>query len=265
MGRIPRGVVNQRLAETKFSLSRHAPAPALRQFVDYYWILRWDLRGQPPHEQRVLPNLAVTVSLFRKAAGVFGPAHVPFRYVVEDQDQGLGVRFRPGCFRPFLRRPVSTIVDRHIGLDEIFGTSGAGLVDSVHAARDEEMVAIADELLCANVPVAGAATRRAADAMEIIAADPAIIRVDQLSARTGATPRSLQRLFAEHVGTGPKWAIRVYRINEAAQRIASAAELDYARLAAELGYTDQSHFTRDFTAIAGISPAGYHRLGAEER
>jgi AraC-like DNA-binding protein len=97
------------------------------------------------------------------------------------------------------------------------------------------MVVIADELLCAKVPVAGQSTQRAAVAMEIIATDPAIVRVDQLSARTGATPRTLQRLFAEHVGTGPQ---------------------------VEPGYTDQAHFTRDFTTIAGISPARYHLLGA---
>lgn len=100
--RIPAGIVNARLASTKFSLTRHPPSPSLRPFVDHLWLLRWDLTGQPPYEQVVLPNLAVNVTFFRGAAGVFGPSKRPFRYILEGAEQGIGVRFRPGGFRTFL-------------------------------------------------------------------------------------------------------------------------------------------------------------------
>ena len=33
--------------------------------------------------------------------------------------------------------------------------------------------------------------------------------------------------------------------------------IDWAGLAAELGYADQAHFTRDFTAMVGESPTVY--------
>lgn len=33
--------------------------------------------------------------------------------------------------------------------------------------------------------------------------------------------------------------------------------IDWAGLAAELGYADQTHFTRDFTAIVGETPTAY--------
>ena len=76
--RIPRGIVAEATARTMFTLTRHPPAAELAAFVDYHWILRWDLRGKPSHEQRVLPNLAVHATFFPGASGVYGPARDVF-------------------------------------------------------------------------------------------------------------------------------------------------------------------------------------------
>ncbi|UMP05495.1 AraC family transcriptional regulator [Amycolatopsis sp. EV170708-02-1] len=256
--RIPAGIVNARAA--KFSLVRHPPAPELRPYVDHHWVLRWDLRGRPGEEQAVLPNLAVNVTFFRHAAGAFGPGKRPFRYLVEGTDHGIGVRFRPGAFRAFLGGPVSMISGGSVPLTDLF--PGAGPVtESVRNATDDfEMVRVAEELLLAKRPVLTAAAATAIEAVETIAAEPAITRVAELSSRTGLSQRSLQRLFAEHVGTAPKWAIQVYRLNEAAARIAAEERPDYAELATELGYSDQAHFTRDFRSVTGWAPTEYARL-----
>jgi AraC-like DNA-binding protein len=37
----------------------------------------------------------------------------------------------------------------------------------------------------------------------------------------------------------------------------SGASIDWAGLAADLGYADQAHFTRDFTAMFGETPTQY--------
>jgi AraC-like DNA-binding protein len=258
--RIPRGIVAEATARTMFTLTRHAPAPELAEFVEYHWVLRWDLRGKPPHEQRVLPNLAVHATFFPGASGVYGPAHDVFSHHLEGRVQGLGVRFRPGCFRAFLGGPVSDIADRVVPLVDVFGPKVIEAAESVRTAADDaQMVRAIDNLLIANPAELSAAARRAAEAVESIARDPEITRVAQLRADTGLTTRSLQRLFAEHVGCTPKWAIRIYRLNDAAQRIAAEREPDYAGLAVRLGYSDQSHFIRDFRAVTGQPPAEYAR------
>jgi AraC-like DNA-binding protein len=258
--RIPRGIVAEATARTMFTLTRHPPAPELAGFVDYHWVLRWDLRGKPPHEQRVLPNLAVNVTFFPGATGVYGPAHDVFSHHLEGRVQGLGVRFRPGCFRAFLGGPVRDIADRAVPLVDVFGPTAIEAAESVRTAdHDAEMVRAADNLLIANLGELSPGARRAAEAVETIARDPGITRVAQLSADTGLTTRSLQRLFTEHVGCPPKWAIRIYRLNDAAQRIATERDLDYAGLAVRLGYSDQSHFIRDFRAVTGRPPGEYAR------
>src|SRR5271169_5618903 len=49
-----RGVLRPEAAATRFRLARHAPSEALAPFVEYYWIPRWDLRGEPPFRQAIM-------------------------------------------------------------------------------------------------------------------------------------------------------------------------------------------------------------------
>ena len=59
------------------------------------------------------------------------------------------------------------------------------------------------------------------------------------------------------MGINPKWVIRRYRLHEVTERLAKGAAIDWAGLAADLGYADQAHFVRDFTKMFGESPTQY--------
>ena len=76
-------------------------------------------------------------------------------------------------------------------------------------------------------------------------------------AYAGATARQFQRRFADHVGLGPKAVIRRYRLYEAAERARGGQTVDWAGVAASLGYSDQAHLTRDFTEHFGLPPGRY--------
>ena len=67
-----RGVLRPGLAATRFSLVRGEPSAALAPFVDFYWILRWDLRGEPPHEQTILPHPNVNLAFEASGTGIYG-------------------------------------------------------------------------------------------------------------------------------------------------------------------------------------------------
>jgi transcriptional regulator GlxA family with amidase domain len=89
-----------------------------------------------------------------------------------------------------------------------------------------------------------------------------VSRVEQLATLAGISVRTLQRLFDYHVGVSPSFVIRRWRIIEAAeaaqQAIAEGGEWSgWATVAAELGYADQAHLTRDFRRHLGTSPAVY--------
>ncbi len=119
------------------------------------------------------------------------------------------------------------------------------------------MTALAEALLCAFLPSRDPVAEQVANMVACITADPALRRVDELAAASGLTARSLQRLFADYVGVSPKWVMRRARLHEAAERADSGEQVDWAELAASLGYADQAHLTRDFTATIGIPPTRY--------
>jgi AraC-like DNA-binding protein len=124
------------------------------------------------------------------------------------------------------------------------------------------MVTDAEALLNSVRPERDPVAEQAADMVACITADPALRRVDELSAASGLTARSLQRLFADYVGVSPKWVMRRARLHEAAERADSGELVDWAQLAADLGYADQAHLTRDFTTTIGVPPTRYAPAGS---
>ena len=119
------------------------------------------------------------------------------------------------------------------------------------------MIGYAEALLCSVLPQRDPLAEHVAALVSRITDDPGLRRVDQLSAEAGMTARSLQRLFADYVGVSPKWVMRRARLHEAAERADSGEPVDWAELAADLGYADQAHLTRDFTVTIGVSPTRY--------
>lgn len=222
-----------------------SPSPELARYVRRYWVVSWDYRE--PYRQKIVPYPHVHLTFRPGGAAVQGVSSGYQIKVLEGRDGVFGVEFRPGCFRPFLRAPVSTITDRSIDAEAVFGRD----------LPDPPEVETVERFLLAHLPEPDPRADEAADAVARIAAGPALTRVDVLADELGMSVRQLQRLFAEYVGIGPKWVIRRYRLHEVTERLANGIEIDWASLAAELGYADQAHFTKDFTAMFGETPTWY--------
>jgi AraC-like DNA-binding protein len=267
-----RGVLRPDLAASHFRLDRHQPSAALAPFVDYYWIPRWDLRGEPAHEQAVLPHPNVHLVFEASGAGIFGVDRRLFTRSLSGLGLAFGVRFRAGCFRPFWQAPISQLTDRVVPAARLFGSrtektrqaimhagipgsgsgSGGGLGED-----DARMVGYAESLLCSVLPERDPVAEQVAALVSRITDDPGLRRVDELSTASGITPRTLQRLFADYVGVSPKWVMRRARLHDAAERADSGEPVDWAGLATDLGYADQAHLTRDFTVTIGVPPGRY--------
>lgn len=223
----------------------HQPSPALAPWVARYWEARWDY--PEPYRQKIVPYPNVHLSFGRGRADVHGVRSGHQLTVLEGRGHVFGVAFRPGCFRPFLGAPVSTITDRVVPATELFGPDLPTTLD----------VPTVEAFLRGRLPDDDPRAWQAVAAVERIARDRTVTRVERLAGELGLGMRGLQRLFAEHVGIGPKWVIRRYRLHEVTARMAAGAEIDWAALAADLGYADQGHFIRDFRSMFGEPPNWY--------
>jgi AraC-like DNA-binding protein len=252
------GVLHAGLAATRFSLRRHRPPEDLAPFADFCWVVEWDLRGEPAHEQSILPHPNVNLAFEAAGASVYGVDRRIFTRRLSGAGKALGVRFRPGGFRPFFSAKISTLNDRVVPARDIFGPAADRACAAVLAARsDEAMIAAAAGLLRGAAPRPDPVAGQVAGIAARIIADPGVRRVASLADVFGIPERRLQRLFAEYVGVSPKWVMRRARLHEAALRAEAGGDVDWASLAADLGYADQAHLTRDFTATLGMPPSRY--------
>jgi AraC-like DNA-binding protein len=222
------------------------PGPAMARFVEFYWLVRWDLRGREPYETKVLSHPNVHLVFEEPGPLVYGVQRGLFVRLLQGVGHVLGVKFRPGCFRAFAGEPVARYADRRVPAAQILGP-GVDEVNRAVLAADigSAMSAAAEAFLLPLLPERPDPVAQEVAAMvERITAEPSVFRVDQLAGLLGVSVRRLQRLFAEYVGASPKWVLRRARLHEAA-------------LAADLGYADQAHLTRDFTAAVGDPPTRY--------
>jgi AraC-like DNA-binding protein len=236
-----RGIVAPDRGLQNFTLDRHDPSPHVARFVAWYWEVAWDLDA--PYEQPVLAHPVVNVVWQDGEATLNGPPTRIGSRLLDGRGHALGVMFRPAGYRPLLDGPMTRLVD----VVRAFPADVPATVEAVDG--------LFDQLL----PHDGQPSEATTALVERIAADPALVRVRALADELGISERQLQRRFADHVGLSPKQVVRRYRLYEAAER-ARQGDVDWAGLAAELGYADQSHLTRDFTAALGVPPARYSAM-----
>ncbi len=267
-----RGIIDAAELFSRVRFRRRPAAEALRPYVEHYWLIDWDM--DEPYVSQVVPHPSVNIVFQRQEEGapggeVAGVGLGLFSITLEGRGRVCGVQFRPGGFRPFLSArgtgTVAELTGRRLPLSEIFpdaaGTPAAVLSPSEEDAR----VAALDAFLLGLGPAPDPAAERAMELAHRVRTDRGIRRVEQLARREGMSVRALQRLFAACVGVSPKWVILRYRIHEALEAAAEHPGVDWARLAAELGYSDQAHLVRDFTGTVGVPPSDYARAAAGAR
>ena len=84
-------------------------------------------------------------------------------------------------------------------------------------------------------------------------------RTRDIAAAVGLSQRRLIELFDAEIGLTPKVFARIRRFQHTVSQVRNTTTLDWAQLAVESGYFDQSHLIRDFVAFADVTPADYRR------
>jgi AraC-like DNA-binding protein len=254
----PRGVLNRKAGEKKFRLSLHAPAPDLEFYVEHYWIVRWDVRGEEPYLSETLPHPCVHLVIQQDQSRIVGVTTGKFSVLLEGKGRVFGVKFKPGAFYPFVKAPVARFTDTSLDLRDTFGIDGTRFEEAILQHEDDgAMVALAEQFIRERLPERDENVALINRIVDRIIADRTITKVDDIVSRLNINKRTLQRLFRLYVGVSPKWVIRRYRLHEAAEQMADGDVLDWSKMAVDLGYFDQAHFIKDFKAIVGSAPAEY--------
>ncbi|MEU6830658.1 AraC family transcriptional regulator [Nocardia beijingensis] len=242
-------------------LVRLPPGPAVDRYVEWYWAVGWDLRGRPPYRAEVLsyPSVNVTFERSETRTGGFVNGVTTTKFIRELSGLGetFGIRFRAGGFGAFTGLDVGSFRDRAVPLAEVLPDAGSLTERVLDAPTIEGRRRVVEEYLADHPAVEDPTYRLVLRIIDAMAADQELIRVDQIAERFDMPVRTLQRMFRRYVGAGPKWVLRRYRLQDGADLLAKGRTEDLAALAAELGYFDQAHFSREFTAEVGMAPLEY--------
>jgi AraC-like DNA-binding protein len=209
-----------------------------------------------------VPNGSIDVAVeIGSAPRVMGPQT---KAVVETLAPGstvVGLRFRPGAAPAVLGLPASELVDRAVGWDELRRSPGGGIGEAIAAAGSPERAAVLlERALFDLLPEAGDPDPVVARAAEELLPWHTT-GVGALQAALFVSERQLRRRILAGIGFAPKVLQRVLRFQGFLALAHQGADL--ATLAAEVGYADQSHLTRESMRLAGTTPRLLLRESAE--
>jgi len=170
----------------------------------------------------------------------------------------LGVRFKPGGLSPFVRQALAGLTGRTPTLEEIWGGEGRGILERAAACRsDAGRIAQVESHLGLFLARAGRTDRSVQAMTEAILAASGKVRVAWLAQASGLGMRQLERRFLAAVGIGPKMLCRIVRFQAAAGALRATPRGEWASLALECGYFDQSHLINEFKLFSGVTPAAW--------
>ncbi len=213
--------------------------------------------GSEPYTHRPVPNgSAELLCAIGAMPHVVGPQSGPLEHTLAPGTTVVGVRLRPGAAPSVLGVPASEIVDLSVGADELWGRSAVALGEAVAAAASPwEAAAQLEAIVAARLADAAEPDPIAMEAVRLLL--PGRTRdVTSLPSKLYISESQLRRRLKEATGFAPKVLHRMLRFQgflALAQRHERPSR-ELARLAADAGYADQSHLTRESARLADLSP-----------
>lgn len=250
----------------RYSAGWIAPDADVSAVVDQYWHVSWTLDDEEVIDQRVIDLPAITLTI--EAGNVPAPMVVTgvhsgaWRRAISGSGDVFAIRLRPAGLAVLSDLTPAAVADASVPLTPQLDQRLHSLLGSVAAET-----AAPGRARAADAAIRRLLDERAPTQAGLLA--NAILNElrERWPHRTGRdlalhfhrSERAIQRALAETLAHGPKWVSRRIRLQQVALSLASRPADDVAAIAADLGYSDESHLIRDFRAVSGIAPAAYRR------
>jgi AraC family transcriptional regulator len=160
----------------------------------------------------------------------------------------------------------SPLVDVHVRRSAQIARYG-GKLRAELTRRDDVTPLAVEGLVCellaelARAPIRkpDARSRWLTRARDLLHDEPGPQSLSELARRVGLHPIYVARAFRAQFGCAVGDYVRCLRV-ERARRLLHHTRLPLAEIADQVGYSDQSHMTRDFQSAFDQSPAAYRRV-----
>lgn len=250
------------------------PAPPLDSMIESLWDC--EMPALPDRLERMLPvpNTSLVINLAEDQTRVYaddtvrrceyasgsvfeGPSTHSFLIDTVEQQRVMGVIFRPGGVGPIIRERIDVFSNRNIDLEDLAGAEARRLRQRLlETAIPAERLRVLEDWLRARLSPARTPPL-VAQALHEIGRSPQTARIGSVIADCGVSARRFGQIFRQHVGIGPKRYARLLRFRVVVNDVHRHKDIDWARVAADCGFYDQPHLTREFRAFSGMTPTTY--------
>ncbi len=196
----------------------------------------------------------------QQAATLFAPQRVTaVRLRATKPIDCVGLRVRPAASGMFAAHAPAEYRDRIVDLSSIDAAFSKALRAAVRAFANDSDAALW-RLLRRRVANRSPDARIEA-AVARLEGGAGKSRIDAIVRASGMSTRGFQIRFAQSVGLTPKEFARLMRLKATLQAL-DASDASLSELAADTGFADQAHATREVRRVTGLTPA---KLRAELR
>jgi len=238
---------------------RLAPPPDAADLIAWLWIPEWDLEPGEVLRQEVVAYPALNLVVEPSGVQLVGATTAVSYRELAGRGWAVGALLRPAGVAAVAAQPDQlrdAAVDLHA---PELRDAVAQVMDGVGDDRASLAAQIVSRWLVERAGDVSEAAQQANAMSELLMTDAEVRTTEQAAARLAVSQRTLQRMTHRYVGVPPLAMIRRRRLQEAAQRLRDDPSVDLAELAAELGYADHAHLTRDFRLVLGLAPSAYRR------
>ncbi|MEV4537041.1 helix-turn-helix transcriptional regulator [Asanoa sp. NPDC049518] len=160
-------------------------------------------------------------------------------------DRVVGLRFPPGTGPAVFGVPAAELTDQRVPLDALWSAATVRqLAEAMTRRADGDLL---DRVAAARLTTVGGPDPRARAITHALSEGQSVART---AAHLGLTERHLHRASRHLFGYGPKTLARILRMRRALVLVRRG--MPAAQAAAESGYADQPHLSRDVRALAGV-------------
>lgn len=176
---------------------------------------------------------------------------------LEDKHRYFGVRFVAGVLPSFLKLVADDVVNQEISLIDLLPEKQALFSQIASHPSFLNQVSLYQNFFNTKPPSEPSALIK--KLLYKIYKTKGSLPIRKLEELTGYTSRTLQRQFQKDLGMSPKTFSRIVRGQIAIHNINHSKQIILSELASDLGFSDQSHFQREFKKLTSTTPLKYQR------
>ncbi|MEY4564494.1 MAG: hypothetical protein RLZZ618_3771 [Pseudomonadota bacterium] len=200
------------------------------------------------HEHGRIANVRLVIA---------GPSQRPGVVPAGERTSLVGIRFRSGWGGVCLQLQAAELLDQVLLGDDASRVLGPLAEPLLRATDIDALLQLMQHTACTLASrTPGSPTQLAtAAAIDLLHGDGGSTPIATLASRLGRSERSLRRHLHDAVGLPAKSLAAILRFRRTLRLLDDQPTLALSAAAAEAGYSDQAHMSREFKRYGGFSPS----------